>query len=224
MRKRTSIMGAGLVLAALTVTAYAGPPLICHPFAIGDARSLPWNESGAEQGWNKPLKGYDTRHLADDTLTLLTPDMPVIARMETLRRAAIYGTGDAKAGKELLARLQARAEKDGKGASAVHLFDYGYFIETIRQAPTADGQRNTAPVEGLKGYPYIQEALRRRADDPAMEFAAAIVTLSPKHPAQPDHLRKAASGAHRDALLAQNLKSHFPEQRLALERGGKNDK
>jgi hypothetical protein len=207
----------------MSANVFAGPPLICHPFAIGAARSLPWDASSPDRGWNRPRMDYDTRHLADDTLALLTTDTPVIVRMETLRRAAIYGTRDPGAGKELLARLQTRS-RNADGTAALNLFDCGYFIETIRQAPTADGRRNTAPVEGLNGYTFVREALRLRGNDPAMEFAAAIMTLSPKNPAQPDHLRRAAAGAHADALLEQNLKSHFPDQKLALEHGGKNDR
>ena len=48
---------------ALVPVVLAGPPLICHPFEIGNAKSLPW--SGSD--WN--LSGnerYDTKALAQD--------------------------------------------------------------------------------------------------------------------------------------------------------------
>ena len=99
-----------LVLVIITLCiaplALAGPPLICHAFEIGQAKSLPlasnsWNLSGAEN--------YDTKNLASDTLEILKPDTPVLVRMETLRRATLYGRKDPLAAKELLTRLHARA-------------------------------------------------------------------------------------------------------------------
>src|SRR5262249_18555306 len=66
--------------------ALAGPPLICHPYDIGDAKSLPWN--GSE--WRDVKPDYELNRLVEDTLALLTPETPVIVRMETLRRATIY--------------------------------------------------------------------------------------------------------------------------------------
>src|SRR6266403_1904667 len=90
--------------------AQAGPPLICHTIEIGQAKSLPWighnwNLSGGEN--------YDTKNLVRDTLDILTPDTPVLVRMETLRRATLYARKDPLAAKELLARLHARATSAG---------------------------------------------------------------------------------------------------------------
>ena len=65
----------------------AGPPLICHPFEIGTAASLPF---GAGRNWNSPLSTYDVNRLTADTLRLLNPETPMLVRMETLRRATIY--------------------------------------------------------------------------------------------------------------------------------------
>jgi hypothetical protein len=63
-----------------------GPPLLCHPFDINNARSLPW--SGSE--WRGVDKNYNINRLVDDTLGLLAPETPVMVRMETLRRATVY--------------------------------------------------------------------------------------------------------------------------------------
>src|SRR5207302_10108101 len=98
-----AMVRASLLLAG---SASAGPPLICHAFEIGQAKSLPlasrsWNLSGSEN--------YDTRNLAKDTLEILVPDTPVLVRMETLRRATLYARKDTVAAKELLALLYARA-------------------------------------------------------------------------------------------------------------------
>src|SRR5688572_20275282 len=82
--------------------ALAGPPLLCHPFDIGSARSLPWNDTAA---WWNGRSDYDVRNLVADTQALLTPATPVIVRMETLRRAAIYASRDARVAAQLLKTL-----------------------------------------------------------------------------------------------------------------------
>ena len=74
------------VLALFAPPAQAGPPLICWPFEIGDARTLPWRGST----WSEANPDYDLRKLPGDTLALLTPSTPIIVRMETLRRATVY--------------------------------------------------------------------------------------------------------------------------------------
>src|SRR5437867_13087151 len=90
----------------LATVAKAGPPLICHAIEIGNAKSLPWTS----HNWN--LSGgetYDTKNLVRDTLDILGPNIPVLVRMETLRRATLYAGQDPVAAKELLAKLHARA-------------------------------------------------------------------------------------------------------------------
>src|SRR5262245_38932567 len=80
-------LASSLCLMLVQQAAFAGPPLICHPFEIGNARSLPWN--GPE--WRAVKKDYNINRLVDDTLGLLTPETPVLVRMETIRRATVYG-------------------------------------------------------------------------------------------------------------------------------------
>jgi hypothetical protein len=116
----------------LAAPAFAGPPLVCHPINIGSAQSLPWTSAT----WN--LSGeehYDVSHLVADTLHLLSPETPVLVRMETIRRAALYSQNNAAVAKELLSEMAARAERDERGALAA--FDYGYLIETYRQLEMA---------------------------------------------------------------------------------------
>lgn len=112
--------------------AQAGPPLICHAFEIGNAKSLPlaghgWNLSGSEN--------YDTKNLAADTLEILQPDTPVLVRMETLRRATLYARQDPIAAKALLAKLHARATSAESAGhpDALAWFDAGYLVETYKQ-------------------------------------------------------------------------------------------
>src|SRR5438132_2045585 len=173
----------------LATVAQAGPPLICHTIEIGQAKSLPWTS----HNWN--LSGgesYDTRNLVRDTLEILAPDMPVLVRIETLRRATLYARRDPLAAKALLAKLHARAtsaESSGH-PDALAWFDAGYLVETYKQwlgqnlPHMTDGMRmDPNPAEGVDGYAMIKKALAMHAaalhgDDPQMEFAAALITLS----------------------------------------------
>src|SRR5262245_29123550 len=106
---KTSVVGAMAILGVAAI-AEAGPPLICHQFDAGSARLLPWAANGS--GWNSPDPGYDISRLTADTLALLTPEAPVLARMEIMRRATIYAGKDERAAAELLTAIMARAQRD----------------------------------------------------------------------------------------------------------------
>jgi hypothetical protein len=204
----------------LATAAQAGPPLICHTIEIGEAKSLPWS------GHNWNLSGgetYDTKNLVGDTLEILAPGTPVLVRMETLRRATLYARKDPVAAKELLARLQARAtaaESSGH-PDALAWFDVGYLAETYKQwigtkmPHMTDGMRmDRNPAADVDGYALVKKALALRsaalhADDPQMEFAAALITLSGPRDEHAQHAQKAIAGGKGDALLAQNLATHF---------------
>jgi hypothetical protein len=222
----------GLIAAllCLATVAQAGPPLICHTIEIGQAKSLPW----ISHNWN--LSGgedYDAKNLARDTLEILAPDTPVLVRMETLRRATLYARKDRLAAKELLARLQARAtsaESSGH-PDALAWFDVGYLAETYKQwigqnlPHMTDGMRlDPNPAAGVDGYALVKKALVLRGSDPQMEFAAALITLSGPQEQHRQHALKAIVGAKTDALLAQNLATHFigPQSQIMSETLAKN--
>ena len=202
-----------LALVALAFTArlaLAGPPLICHPFNIGTAQSLAWTASGGN--WRGDVAGYDVSHLTDETTALLAPSTPVIVRMETLRRAAIYALRDEKVADQLLTRLVDRTRKSEGGTKAEGLawFDAGYFAETFKEAVVMERNKDKAAalnalVAKVDGYAMMQKSLMLRGTDPAIEFAAAIVTLQRNQADQPAHAAKARDGAKQDALLAQNI-------------------
>ena len=66
--------------------AFAGPPLICHAFDIGNVKSLPW----VSHDWNlSGGEGYDTSALAKDTVTILDGNQVTLVHMETLRREGV---------------------------------------------------------------------------------------------------------------------------------------
>ena len=196
------ILAVSLSLAAVV---YAGPPLICHSIQIGDAKSLPrvshnWNLSGTEN--------YEVRNLVGDTLAILTPETPVLARMETLRRATLYARQNPQVGNELLVKLHARAtESESKGhADPLAWFDAGYLAEAYKQWYAKETPN---PAAGVDGYAWVKKALGLRGPDPQMEFAAALITLSGPEREHREHVMRAMAGAKQDPLLAQNLESRF---------------
>jgi hypothetical protein len=204
-----------LILLLIQSNALAGPPLLCFPFEIGSAKSLPWQG----RSWESIRPDYDISRLVDDTFALLSTDAPVIVRMETLRRATIYARKDRKVADALLARMKKRAAEAERDPLA--LFDAGYLIESYRQAywiSTHSGETywkfsQADPGKDVEGYALVLKAIQSRGGDPDMEFAAALITTDPERRSQHDeHLRRAIAGAKDGSLLARNLESHFKQQ------------
>ena len=155
---------AGLFAWAAASIAFAGPPLICHPHDIGSAKSLPWKHGNPDK-WDNPDPSYPVRQLSADTLKLLAPGVPVVVRMETLRRAAIYGLQDHAAAVELLAALRRRAEGS---PDAMGSFDYGCFLASLQQmkwwykedlSGGADAVGYVKTAASLNNDPEIRSAL-----------------------------------------------------------------
>lgn len=197
-------------------TALAGPPLLCRPFEIAGAKSLPWEG----QDWTSAPRGYDVNRVDDDTLGLLKADTPIIVRMETIRRATVLARGNSALTDALLARLRARVtDAEAKGErNALALFDAGYLVETYRQAYWITGVTKEAywkfdvrePGRELDGYGLVLRAIELRSGDPEMELAAALITMDGKQePRSKDHLLRAQAGAQPGSLLARNLALHF---------------
>jgi len=190
------------------VAAYAGTPLICHPYDIGNARSLP---GGTAKGTDPR---YDRSQLTTDTLALLTPDTPVLVRMETLRRAAIYATGNLRkwqgasytssdriAAQSLVDALRARTVSVSEADADLALFDLGFFAETLRQ---------TELDPALNGYALLLKVAERRPQDADIQFALALASVYPdRKPDHGAHLKLARAGAVPGSLLAANLQTHF---------------
>jgi len=198
------------VVLGFTTFAQAGPPLICHPIEIGQAKSLPWVEFNHQGSTD-----YDLKNLSRDTLAILDSSAPVLVRMETLRRATIYARQDPQAAKELITRLQQRAaNSDAAGRpDALAWFDVGYLAEAYKQWM---GKGEPNPAGGMDGYSSVRKAISLRGSDPEMEFAAAMITLSRlDSAAHRDHVQKALAGAKYDPLLAQNLASNFNHETIA---------
>jgi hypothetical protein len=202
------VLPAVLAFAAV-VPVLAGAPLICSRFDIGTASSLPWNVG---PNWNGMLDSYDRSQLTTDTLALLTKTTPILVRMETLRRATLYATTDKQAADRLLVALLKKVKAAGPGGDidALSLFDAGYLVESYKQA-TGMGRRSGALASTINGRAMVERSLAMRGGDPAIAFAASLMTEGASHA---NHLRQAQAGAKVDQLLAKNLSQlgHRPGQ------------
>lgn len=192
------------LLALAPAAAQAGPPLICHPMAIGESPSLAW---GPGSGWKNPLPGYDRSRLPADTLALLRPQTPVLVRMETLRRAVVYASTDAAAASALFTALRERSRKAPDDPLAT--FDLGYAVAAwgeVRHVAEG-GTAGVTPKED--GYALVRQALAARGADPEMEYAAALVTRrQPAGGPADEHLRRAVDGARAGSPLAATISAH----------------
>ena len=193
----------GLALGAAFFTIQAGPPLICHPYDIGNAQSLPWGQGRDNVGFDNPDPNYNTQNLAADTLKILDNGAPVLVRMETMRRAALYGANNHAAASSLLNTLKQRASTST--ASATALFDYGYFAETLKQI---EWKYKEDLSGGVNGYSFVQRAIALDPDSAEMHFAAAIMTRYPQRADYSEHARKARAGKS-NMLLAANIRTHL---------------
>ena len=166
--------------------------MTCHLFHIGNERSLPW-DTGA--GWDSKLASYDTSRLVEQTLELLTPNTPVIVRMETLRRAVIYASGKPELTLEMASRLVERSKQTKVDPLAA--FDAGYFIEAVHQSSKND------PLKGMDGYSIARTSIATTKDVAAVEFGLSLMRVDQGWPN--DHYRNAVRGASEGSLLAVNL-------------------
>jgi len=220
LRSVSSILITLGLLLALVRPAPAGPVLICKNYEIGAAKSLPWGGSD----WRSVKPDYDINRLVEDTLALLTPETPVIVRMETLRRAVIYAAWSRvdrevnytrrndNVAQELFARLMGNSKQSAFQAASkkpdpLKMFDAGFFLESWKQA-YVDGS-GKKPVD-FDGYALVKQAIALRGNDPEMEFAAALITsIRSDKAAHRAHLQKAISGAPEGSLLARNIINHL---------------
>ncbi len=214
---------AGVLMLGNARTALAGPPLLCHPYEIGQASSLPWQG----HDWWPGRSDYKVANLVSETMAILTPSTPVLVRMETMRRAAIYATRDRGVAEQLLTAVLGRARKlEAQGRPDANAWlDAAYLTEALREVGDLAQMSDKSPfveavrtvnglTAGLDGYAFILKSLDLRPGDPSIEFAAALIAAretgrdgsSTKYV---EHAAKARAGATRDALLARNLDHIF---------------
>jgi hypothetical protein len=208
---RSTLIAAFAVL-SMAAPALAGPPLLCHAYDIGNAKSLPWV---GEKSWFEGRPDYNIQNLVADTEALLTPSTPVIVRMETLRRAAIYASTDPTVANRLLKRFISRAEApEEKGQpDALAYLDAAYlagaFNEFTMMARSKEWEGRAAVARSAKGaldaYALITKSVALRPGDPAIQFAAALISSDEHRGEYAAHAAKARAGAQADMLLARNL-------------------
>lgn len=210
MQKKSLVASFALALLSFAAPALAGPPFLCHPFEIGDAASLPWTTGD----WLGASRDYDITRVVAETDALLTPSVPTLVRMETLRRAVLYASRDRAVAERLIAAMTARvhaADRAGR-MDALVLFDAGYVIEALREveqmghhmSDLADRGRALAGLAQRldDGRALILKSAALRSDDAGIAFALALVSSDQNR--QP-HLLKARAGAKHDRLLATNM-------------------
>src|SRR6478736_5716216 len=190
------VLGAALASAS---PAFAGPPLLCHPFDIGGAASLPWDGSSS---WYQGQSGYDVSRVVADTDALLTPTTPIVVRMETLRRAVIYASDDAKTASALLDHVMDRVRKaDAAGKpDAIAYLDAAYVNEAMREitllGESAEWRTRAAALRPLvkedAGYTLVQRTVE-------------LISADGHRSAYATHAAKARAGASGDPLLARNI-------------------
>jgi hypothetical protein len=188
--------------------ALAGPPLICHPFVTEGGRLIAWGKSTNPTNWNTPDRAYDIQKLVADTTAALTPDAPILTRMENMRRATIYAMQDPVVAHELLKAVMARALATTSDSRA--WFDAGYLIESYKQAtdirqdrkPELRGWQAVDETIRVDGYNWVKKAMAMSAPSAEMEFAASLMTRGAIASA---HRAKALAAAPKGSALARNV-------------------
>ncbi len=187
-------------------------PLVKWALEIGDAKSLPW---GDPHSWNSGAQHYDIERVSADAQALLAPETPVLARMETLRRAVVYSEKDSRLAYQLLAALGSRVREadDSAKPDAMALFDLGYFFEACRQASWLKKEY----LGDLNGYSLVMKAIRMAGNGAPgaleMQFAAGLILLEPKgqHPYYP-HFKTVVREVSKGTLLEKNLLIHLKDK------------
>jgi hypothetical protein len=187
--------------------ALAGPPLICFPFQTESGKLIAW---GTGSGWNTPDRSYDIKKLVADTNALLTPEAPVLTRMENMRRATIYAMRDPAIAEQLLKTVMSRALATTNDSRA--WFDAGYLIESYKQAnhlrenrkPELRAWAGVDETLRIDGYNWVKKAMSMTASSAEFEFAASLMTQGSVASA---HRAKALAAAGKGSVLARNLAS-----------------
>ncbi len=186
-------LASAILVTMSAVRASAGPPTICVPLETRSYRVLP--------------EDAPVSKIVASTLRTLDADLPVIARMETLRRAALRLQGNTSEARQIMIELMARTlDREAAGRhEAVAWFDAGYFARCCEEAGVFGRESALGAKNGIAGYAWIERALRlddeRRA---SMHLAAALMTATTLDDRCPTHLRLAASAESDEPLVAAN--------------------
>jgi hypothetical protein len=211
LKTRIAILSIAVALAqSLAAPAVGGPPLLCHEIRLEGSASLPWGSKAFDRSTR-----FDVRTTAEATLRLLHDDVPVLARMETLRRATLYVKDQPDEADELLGGLMTRIlEGESRGTpSALAWFDAGYLAAcydqagvTARFAPNAAASGTDRTVPGLA---WVNRAMTLAAGDTGrlgrFQLAAALMTADSRHAGHAEYLRLAVTGSRDQDEAATDL-------------------
>ncbi|MHC5211090.1 MAG: hypothetical protein ACYTG2_10265 [Planctomycetota bacterium] len=207
---------------AAVAPAPLGPPAICHPIAIGDAVSLPWNGDGSRD----QRIDYDLADVVEDTRAVLRGTSDTLVHMETLRRAVIYLTGiggsagvqdrdDAWRGREIArlvallkadivdAQLAAGKDEEARRRLALAWFDAGYALCALDQSG-----KFASWSGGDDGLPLLEQAATLAPQDGAMSLGLSIAHFGGGRPGRAcyAYLDKAVTAADDpEGLLRRNV-------------------
>jgi hypothetical protein len=98
--------------------------------------------------------------------------------METLRRATIYASKHPAAATSLLIALRDRAAVP-RATAPLAVFDFGYLVETYRQAKPIFTTPMTA-IDQIDGYQLVLKAQALQRDDTMARAAKLIADGQPK--------------------------------------------
>jgi len=188
--RKTLIASLVLTVLALAMPALAGPPFVCHPFDIGSAKSLPW---GAPNNFLGMRDDYDAGRVVADTDALLKPSTPMLARMETLRRAVMYASRDRALADRLFSLVmnRAKAAKESRTPDALAFFDAGFVAEAFTEIQEAAPYMKVffgldhslaGVTHGVSGRALIEASASMRPNDESIRLALSLLGPKPLLP------------------------------------------
>ncbi len=163
-----------------------GPPLICFPWEIGSAKSLPW--STAAEGMDVDPK-YKSESLVTDTLTILDESKDPLVHAETLLRAAIYASRfdtDKKArGNSYMTAIALQVMDRGLRAACAGNSDPLRWLDVALVFGidrNMSGSLQNLQPNATAGESYLNRAIDLSKDDGAMHLLAAAFWLDTPNP------------------------------------------
>src|SRR5262249_47770252 len=141
----------------------AGPPAICHPFDIGDAKSIAVKDGEVSK--------YDASKVVNDTLGALDGKAGALVRMETIRRAWLVLQSHDSQARDLFARLMSRAlVGEAKGSNDWRpWFDAAYFVGAGSQLERDFFTFDPGEASGCLGYGWMKKAISLDKDNAEMQ-------------------------------------------------------
>ena len=162
---------AAMTLAAVLLArpACAGPPLLCFPFDIGSASSLPMGHGN----WHATDPSYDVSRLGLDTLALLTQRRRASSAWRRFAARQFRGGAPRSGGCALFDELAHERQRRHPQRPRSSPYDFGYLVESFKEAKFLFKEPLPA-IDRIDGYQLVLKAhaLQR---DAAMQQAARLI-------------------------------------------------